>query len=173
MKQPPATHRLPKPRLEILWQTPSHPHSHVQRGQVIDLRTLIPWDVDAVCNSVGKTGRLVVSHEAPQTGPGAVSCADYACGRHTCACSAPQHARACAHPNGQHRCPPTMAPSSPAVALGVASTCHTGIKLTVHCKTTSQPHAWAVHDRVLAVRMTVPCGPHCGCGCQLAESISG
>ncbi|KAG1670102.1 hypothetical protein FOA52_013678 [Chlamydomonas sp. UWO 241] len=28
----------------------------------------MPWDVDTVCKSVGKTGRLVVSHEAPQTG---------------------------------------------------------------------------------------------------------
>jgi len=37
-------------------------------AEVIDLRTLLPWDVDAVCESVGKTGRLVVSHEAPQTG---------------------------------------------------------------------------------------------------------
>ncbi|KAG1655586.1 hypothetical protein FOA52_005885 [Chlamydomonas sp. UWO 241] len=36
--------------------------------EVIDLRTLMPWDVDTVCESVGKTGRLVVSHEAPQTG---------------------------------------------------------------------------------------------------------
>ena len=36
--------------------------------ELIDLRTLMPWDVDAVCQSVVKTGRLVVSHEAPRTG---------------------------------------------------------------------------------------------------------
>ncbi|KXZ54487.1 hypothetical protein GPECTOR_4g552 [Gonium pectorale] len=36
--------------------------------EVIDLRTLMPWDVEAVCASVSKTGRLVVSHEAPVTG---------------------------------------------------------------------------------------------------------
>ena len=32
---------------------------------LIDLRTLSPWDVDLVTRSVLKTGRLVVSHEAP------------------------------------------------------------------------------------------------------------
>ena len=35
---------------------------------VIDLRTLLPWDADTVVESVLKTGRLVVSHEAPLTG---------------------------------------------------------------------------------------------------------
>lgn len=35
--------------------------------ELIDLRTLLPWDVDTVCNSVTKTGRLIVSHEAPVT----------------------------------------------------------------------------------------------------------
>lgn len=36
--------------------------------ELIDLRSLLPWDVEAVCASVQKTGRLVVSHEAPVTG---------------------------------------------------------------------------------------------------------
>jgi len=35
--------------------------------ELIDLRTLLPWDVDTVVNSVKKTGRLVISHEAPKT----------------------------------------------------------------------------------------------------------
>eukprot|EP00004_Rigifila_ramosa_P028749 TRINITY_DN9866_c0_g1_i1.p1 TRINITY_DN9866_c0_g1~~TRINITY_DN9866_c0_g1_i1.p1 ORF type:complete len:369 (-),score=77.88 TRINITY_DN9866_c0_g1_i1:28-993(-) len=35
--------------------------------ELIDLRSIIPWDVDMVCKSVTKTGRLVVSHEAPIT----------------------------------------------------------------------------------------------------------
>lgn len=36
--------------------------------EVIDLRTLYPWDVDAVLASVKKTGRLVVAHEAQLSG---------------------------------------------------------------------------------------------------------
>ena len=35
---------------------------------VIDLRTLKPWDEQAVLDSVGKTGRLVVVHEAAKSG---------------------------------------------------------------------------------------------------------
>eukprot|EP01104_Vermistella_antarctica_P009228 TRINITY_DN235_c0_g1_i1.p1 TRINITY_DN235_c0_g1~~TRINITY_DN235_c0_g1_i1.p1 ORF type:complete len:426 (+),score=108.27 TRINITY_DN235_c0_g1_i1:70-1347(+) len=36
--------------------------------EVIDLRTVAPWDVETVVDSVTKTGRLVISHEAPVTG---------------------------------------------------------------------------------------------------------
>jgi len=35
--------------------------------EVIDLRTLLPWDQECVINSVNKTGRLIISHEAPKT----------------------------------------------------------------------------------------------------------
>jgi len=35
--------------------------------ELIDLRTLSPWDSKTVIDSVMKTGRLVVSHEAPKT----------------------------------------------------------------------------------------------------------
>jgi 2-oxoisovalerate dehydrogenase E1 component beta subunit len=35
--------------------------------EVIDLRTLLPFDVEAILTSVKKTGRVVVVHEAPRT----------------------------------------------------------------------------------------------------------
>lgn len=35
--------------------------------ELIDLRTLLPWDYETVIESVKKTGRMVVSHEAPVT----------------------------------------------------------------------------------------------------------
>ena len=35
--------------------------------EVVDLRTLMPFDVETVVNSVQKTGRLVIVHEAPRT----------------------------------------------------------------------------------------------------------
>ncbi|GGD52195.1 alpha-ketoacid dehydrogenase subunit beta [Lacimicrobium alkaliphilum] len=37
-------------------------------AEVIDLRSILPWDADTVCESVVKTGRLLISHEAPLTG---------------------------------------------------------------------------------------------------------
>jgi 2-oxoisovalerate dehydrogenase E1 component beta subunit len=36
--------------------------------ELIDLRTLYPFDMDAVEASVKKTGRCVIVHEAPKTG---------------------------------------------------------------------------------------------------------
>ena len=36
-------------------------------AEVIDLRSLMPWDVEAVMASVAKTGRVVLASEAPRT----------------------------------------------------------------------------------------------------------
>jgi pyruvate dehydrogenase E1 component beta subunit len=38
------------------------------QAEVIDLRTLWPFDLECILRSVKKTGRLVVVHEAPRTG---------------------------------------------------------------------------------------------------------
>lgn len=35
--------------------------------EIIDLRTISPWDEETVLNSVKKTGRCIVTHEAPVT----------------------------------------------------------------------------------------------------------
>jgi len=35
--------------------------------ELIDLRTLLPWDQETVINSVKKTGKCIVTHEAPIT----------------------------------------------------------------------------------------------------------
>ncbi|RCN32522.1 2-oxoisovalerate dehydrogenase subunit beta domain protein, partial [Ancylostoma caninum] len=35
--------------------------------EVIDLQTIVPWDEDTIVKSVDKTGRLIVTHEAPIT----------------------------------------------------------------------------------------------------------
>ena len=35
--------------------------------EVIDLRTILPWDVETIQKSVEKTGRLVIVHEAGRT----------------------------------------------------------------------------------------------------------
>lgn len=33
--------------------------------ELIDLRTVYPWDVHTIAASVQKTGKLIISHEAP------------------------------------------------------------------------------------------------------------
>ena len=36
-------------------------------AEVVDLRTVWPFDIDAITESVNKTGRLVIVHEAPRS----------------------------------------------------------------------------------------------------------
>lgn len=64
--------------LSMLAEPPASLAPHIPtsvRGakvELIDLRTILPWDMDAVVESVGRTGRLVIVHEAGMTaGPGA------------------------------------------------------------------------------------------------------
>lgn len=40
---------------------------HGIQCELIDLQTILPWDIDTVEQSVKKTGKLIVSHEAPIT----------------------------------------------------------------------------------------------------------
>jgi 2-oxoisovalerate dehydrogenase E1 component beta subunit len=40
---------------------------HGISAEVIDLQTIVPWDRETVLNSVQKTGRLVITHEATMT----------------------------------------------------------------------------------------------------------
>ena len=35
--------------------------------EVIDLRTIVPWDRETVIESIKKTGKCIVTHEAPIT----------------------------------------------------------------------------------------------------------
>lgn len=35
--------------------------------ELIDLRTILPWDVQHIVDSVNRTGRLVIVHEAGMT----------------------------------------------------------------------------------------------------------
>lgn len=36
-------------------------------SEVIDLVSILPWDKETICNSVKKTGRILIAHEAPLT----------------------------------------------------------------------------------------------------------
>ncbi|HET8848810.1 MAG TPA: transketolase C-terminal domain-containing protein [Marinobacter sp.] len=55
-------------QMEVIDQAVERAEKEGISCEVIDLRTILPWDVDTVASSVFKTGRLVVTHEAPLTG---------------------------------------------------------------------------------------------------------
>ncbi|WP_152206300.1 alpha-ketoacid dehydrogenase subunit beta [Marinobacter changyiensis] len=55
-------------QMEVLTQAVELAEKEGISCEVIDLRTILPWDVETVADSVFKTGRLLISHEAPLTG---------------------------------------------------------------------------------------------------------
>ncbi len=54
-------------QMEIIEQAAKMAKSEGISVEVIDLRSILPWDVETIAQSVRKTGRLVISHEAPIT----------------------------------------------------------------------------------------------------------
>jgi 2-oxoisovalerate dehydrogenase E1 component beta subunit len=55
-------------QLRIIQRAAAHAkQQHNISCEIIDLRTILPWDVSTVTNSVLKTGKCIVSHEAPIT----------------------------------------------------------------------------------------------------------
>ncbi|WP_286715406.1 transketolase C-terminal domain-containing protein [Marinobacter sp. tcs-11] len=55
-------------QMEVIDQAVERAEKEGISCEVIDLRSILPWDVETVANSVLKTGRLVITHEAPLTG---------------------------------------------------------------------------------------------------------
>ena len=50
-------------------------------AEVLDLRTLTPLDIDAILASAAKTGRVIIAHEAPNTGSWAAEISALICER--------------------------------------------------------------------------------------------
>ena len=50
-------------QMRVLQQAADSVASNGISCEIIDLQTLLPWDVDTVQRSVEKTGRLLISHE--------------------------------------------------------------------------------------------------------------
>jgi 2-oxoisovalerate dehydrogenase E1 component beta subunit len=59
-------HMLGSPEQSIQAHVPASVRS--AKVELIDLRTILPWDVETVVESVNRTGRLVIVHEAGKTG---------------------------------------------------------------------------------------------------------
>jgi len=60
-----AIHMLANPPPSIEQHIPSSLRS--AKVELIDLRTILPWDIETVTESVNRTGRLVIVHEAGMT----------------------------------------------------------------------------------------------------------
>ncbi len=61
-----ALHMLSSPPESLAKHIPASVRS--AKVELIDLRTILPWDVETVTESVRRTGRLVIVHEASRTG---------------------------------------------------------------------------------------------------------
>ena len=55
-------------QMETVQKAVDMAHAEGISCELIDLRSILPWDVETVVTSVKKTGRLVINHEAPLTG---------------------------------------------------------------------------------------------------------
>ena len=53
--------------MSIIQEAADHVAKEGVDAEVIDLRTVLPWDVETVSESVEKTGRLVIVHEATRS----------------------------------------------------------------------------------------------------------
>ena len=60
-----ALHMLASPDSALAPLVPSSLRS--AKIELIDLRSILPWDVETIVQSVNKTGRLVIVHEAGMT----------------------------------------------------------------------------------------------------------
>lgn len=64
-------------------------------AEIIDLRTLIPWDRNLVCESVSRTGRLVIVEESPFSGGWGTEVASYVAAECFSVLKAPVHRITC------------------------------------------------------------------------------
>jgi pyruvate dehydrogenase E1 component subunit beta len=53
--------------VQICERAADHVDNEGVQAEVVDLRTVWPFDIDAITESVNKTGRLVIVHEAPRS----------------------------------------------------------------------------------------------------------
>jgi pyruvate dehydrogenase E1 component beta subunit len=53
--------------VQICERAADHVDNEGVQAEVIDLRTVWPFDIDAIIESVNKTGRLIIVHEAPRS----------------------------------------------------------------------------------------------------------
>ena len=54
-------------QVEVVQQAAEKALAHGVSCEIIDLQSILPWDVEMVCQSVVKTGRCLINHEAPLT----------------------------------------------------------------------------------------------------------